>query len=35
MAGEATMNIWSNMQERVESYLKARRSVGYILHIEG
>lgn len=26
---------WSSMQERVESYLQARRSVGYILHIEG
>lgn len=29
------MNKWSSMQQRVESYLKARRSVGYILHIEG
>ncbi|MFT5701738.1 MAG: integrase [Desulforhopalus sp.] len=26
---------WSSMQERVNSYLQARRSVGYILHIEG
>ncbi len=29
------MSKWSSMQERVESYLQARRSVGYILHIEG
>lgn len=29
------MNKWSSMQERVESYLKARRSMGYILRIEG
>jgi len=26
---------WSNMQERVDAYLQARRSLGYILHIEG
>lgn len=29
------MNKWSSMQERVESYLQVRRSVGYILRIEG
>ncbi len=29
------MSKWSSMQERVESYLRARRSVGYTLHIEG
>ncbi len=29
------MNNWSSMQERVESYLQARRRVGYILRIEG
>ena len=29
------MSKWSNMQERVESYLQARRSVGYVLHVEG
>lgn len=29
------MKKWSNMQERVESYLHARRSVGYLLRIEG
>jgi integrase len=29
------MSKWSNMHERVESYLNARRSVGYILRIEG
>ncbi len=29
------MSKWPNMLERVESYLQARRSVGYILHIEG
>lgn len=29
------MRKWSSMQERVESYLQARRSVGYILRIEG
>ncbi len=29
------MSKWSNMQERVDAYLQARRSVGYILHIEG
>lgn len=29
------MKKWSNMQERVEAYLQARRCVGYILHIEG
>lgn len=29
------MNKWSSMQERVDSYLQARRSVGYILYIEG
>lgn len=29
------MKNWKNMQERVAFYLKARRSVGYILHIEG
>jgi integrase len=29
------MNRWSNMQERVNSYLQARRSVGYTLQIEG
>ncbi|MFC1602212.1 tyrosine-type recombinase/integrase [Pseudomonadota bacterium] len=29
------MSKWSNMHERVESYLHARRSVGYILRIEG
>jgi integrase len=35
MAGEAVMSKWSNMQERVDAYLQARRNVGYILHIEG
>ena len=29
------MSKWSNMHERVESYLYTRRSVGYILRIEG
>lgn len=29
------MSKWSSMQERVASYLHARRSVGYILHVEG
>lgn len=29
------MNKWSSMKERVESYLQARRSVGYALHIDG
>jgi len=29
------MRKWSNMQDRVESYLQARRRVGYILRIEG
>ncbi|MCP4285765.1 MAG: tyrosine-type recombinase/integrase [Gammaproteobacteria bacterium] len=29
------MSKWSNMHERVESYLSARRSVGYILRIDG
>lgn len=29
------MKRWASMQERVESYLKARRSVGYLLRIEG
>lgn len=29
------MSKWTSMQERVESYLLARRRVGYILHIEG
>ena len=29
------MSKWSNMQERVDAYLQARRSVGYILYIEG
>lgn len=29
------MNEWSSMQERVNSYLQARRSMGYTLHIEG
>lgn len=29
------MKKWKNMQDRVASYLHARRSVGYILHIEG
>ena len=29
------MSRWSSMQERVETYLQVRRSVGYILHIEG
>lgn len=35
MAREAVMNKWSSMQERVETYLQVRRSVGYILRIEG
>lgn len=29
------MKRWSSMQDRVESYLKARRRVGYLLRIEG
>ncbi len=29
------MKTWSNMQERVEAYLCARRRLGYILRIEG
>jgi len=29
------MSKWSSMQERVETYLQVRRSVGYILRIEG
>ena len=29
------MSKWSNMHERVESYLYTRRSVGYTLRIEG
>lgn len=29
------MSKWANMQERVDTYLQARRSVGFILHIEG
>lgn len=29
------MSKWSSMQERIDAYLQARRSVGYILHIEG
>ncbi len=29
------MSKWSNMHERVESYLHTRRSVGYVLRIDG
>jgi len=29
------MSYWVNMEERVNSYLQARRSVGYLLRIEG
>ena len=29
------MSKWSSMQERVETYLQVRRSVGYLLRIEG
>ncbi len=29
------MNKWTSMQERVTSYLRARRSVGYSLNVEG
>ncbi len=29
------MSSWVNMKERVNSYLHARRSVGYLLRIEG
>jgi len=29
------MSKWANMQERVDDYLQARRSVGFILRIEG
>ena len=35
MAEEAIMSKWENMQERVDNYLLARRSVGFILRIEG
>jgi integrase len=35
MAKEAMMKKWPSMHERVESYLQARRHIGYALRIEG